>query len=142
MNNFYNWIKNNTRLVMIIMILIILSAAVGFTIGTIKRRAYRKDISFSDMEIDSLTSSALSDNQKPPFLMPEPVVPHIGDQFLKNLFYFDQNDSDLEKLKMIPVRISELLKYRDIGITSDIKPFQFHNEELDIITKKEELAEP
>ena len=56
--------------------------------------------------------------------------------------YFDEDESKTSELELIPVKISELLRYRKIGLESNIKAFQFNNEELDIITGKIELVEP
>jgi hypothetical protein len=123
--------------IILFVVLVIISATVGFTIGTLKRKSPPLNI-----ETDILSSPLLSETGLPPLLMPHPVIPHRSDQFVEYSFYLEDHEDDLDKIHMIPVKISDLLKYRSIGEPVNIKPFQFQNRELDIIINKNELAEP
>ena len=142
MNEFLNWIKENVRITIIgLALLFIIVTALGFLLGTIKRRSMIEDTFSPELEIE-ISSSTLSDDGRPKLFIPEPVLPQVHDQFVDYSFYFDQNKDFINNVELLPVRISELLKYRRIGITSDIKPFQIHNKEFDIIIQRDELAEP
>ena len=143
MNDFFGWIRDNKRVVItIVVFLVVFSAVVGFITGTIKRRSSASQTKIAEIEkiIESRTEFAEKGKHK--LLMPNPVIPHITEPFPKFTFYLDSSDADVKDLRPLPVRISELLRYRDVGISTDIKPFQFHNEETDILTVKDELAEP
>ena len=106
-----------------------------------KRRSRIKETFSPELEIE-ISSSSLSEDGRLELFIPEPVLPQVSDQFFDYSFYFDQNKDYIKSMELLPVKISELLKYRRIGITSDIKPFQINNKELDIIIQKDELAEP
>ena len=142
MNELLNWIKENVRIVIIgFALLFIIVTALGFLFGTMKRRSLIEDTFSPELEIE-ISNFTLSEDGKPELFIPEPVLPQVHDQFVDYSFYFDQNKDFINNVELLPVRISELLKYRRLGIASDIKPFQIHNREFDIITQRDELAEP
>lgn len=143
MNEILEWIKANTRLVMIgAIVIIVLSTAIGFLLGLTKRERGTGESFELDAAGERLTASSLTENKDLPLLLPAPVIPTLDEASFKYSFYLDEDDSKTDELELIPVKISELLKYREIGIESNIKAFQFNNEELDIITGKNELVEP
>lgn len=142
MNELLNWIKENVRVAIIgFALLFIIVTALGFFLGTMKRRSRIEDTFSPELEIE-ISSFTLSEDGKPELFIPEPVLPQVSDQFVDYSFYFDQNKAFIRNMELLPVRISELLKYRRIGIKSDIKPFQINNKEFDIIIQRDELAEP
>ena len=142
MNELLNWIKENVRVAIIgFVLLFIIVTALGFFLGTMKRRSRIKEAFSPELEIE-ISSLPSSVEGRPELFIPEPVLPQVSDQFFDYLFYFDQNKDHIKNMELLPVKISELLKYRRIGITLDIKPFQFHNVELDVIIQRDELAEP
>lgn len=143
MNEILEWIKANTRLVMIgAIVIIVLSTAIGFLLGLTKRERGTGESFELDAAGERLTASSLTENKDLPLLLPAPVIPTLDEASFKYSFYLDEDDSKTDELELIPVKISELLKYREIGFESNIKAFQFNNEELDIITGKNELVEP
>ncbi len=121
-------------------VVIALSTSIGFLLGLTKR----EHPSGKSFELDAAggPASSLTENRDRLLLLPAPVIPHLDEASFKYSFYFDEDNSITGELELIPVKISELLKYREIGIESNIKAFQFNNEELDIITGKNELVEP
>jgi hypothetical protein len=123
-------------------VIIVLSAVIGFLLGLAKRDPGTVESFELDAAGERLTASSLAENKDLPLLLPAPVIPNLDVDGFKYLFYLDEDDSKTDEFEFIPVKISELLKYREIGFESNIKAFQFNNEELDIITGKNELVEP
>ena len=123
-------------------VVIVLSTMIGFLLGLTKREHPTGEGFKLDAAGERLTASSLTENKDRPLLLPAPVIPSLDEAIFKYSFYLDGDDSKTDGLELIPVKISELLKYREIGIEFHIKAFQFNNEELDIITGKNELVEP
>ena len=144
MNEILEWIKANTRLVLISsIIIIVLSASIGFFLGVTRRERLAGENYEHDAAGERFTAGSFTENKDMPLFLPKPVIPDLDGANFKYSFYLDDNDdSEIGELELIPVKFSELLKYREIGFESNIKAFQFNNEELDIITGKDELVEP
>ena len=143
MNEILEWIKANTRPLLIgSIVIIVLSATVGFLLGVTKRESPAGENHEPVAAEERLAAGSLNENKGLQLFLPEPVIPALDDANFKYSFYLDGDDSEIEELELIPIKFSELLKYRKIGFESNIKAFQFNNEELEIITGKDELVEP
>jgi len=143
LNEIVEWIKANTRQVMIgAIVVIVLSTTIGFLLGLAQRERGTEESFELDAAWEKLTASSLTENKDRQLLLPAHVIPPLDKASFKYSFYFDEDDSKTGELELIPVKISELFKYRKIGLESNIKAFQFNNEELNIITGKNELVEP
>lgn len=143
MNKLIEWISENIVLAVIAtVVLLFISTTVGFTIGAVKRRAAGKESFETGVGRDLHQENALPVKKQQSLLLPGPSIPAAGGENDEYSFYLDRDESNINALNIIPVKISELLRYRDIGFKSDIKAFQFQNEELDVLIKKDELAQP
>lgn len=142
MNNFLEWIKSNTRIVIITFLgLVIISAIIGFGVGVVKRQPSSESMVSIEQEQISI-EEYVPDNREQLLFIPQPVVPQINGEKSEYSFYYNQKNLKLDDLELVPAKPSELIESKDFGIESDIKAFQFMGEELDILTEKEELFEP
>ena len=143
MNEIFEWVKTNSRLVLFgTVAAIVLSTFIGFLLGLSKREPAPETKVQIDIADEAINAGSLKEIKGKRLLLPEPVIPILNEVKNKYSFYLDEDRSSAKGLELIPEKISDLLKHRDIGLDSDIKAFQFNNEELDIITDKTELAEP
>lgn len=143
MNKLIEWVKENVILAVIVSVgLLFISAAVGFTIGIVKRRSAGKESFEIGVSRDFFQENTMPVKKQQSLLLPKPLILTAGGEYYEYSFYLDRDESNINELSIIPVKLSELLKYRDIGLKSDIKVFQFQNEELDVVIKKDELAQP
>ncbi len=141
MNNFLEWIKSNTRIVIITLLgLVIISIIIGFGVGVVKRQPSESRVSIEEEQIS--IEEYVQNKREQLLFIPQPVVPQINGEKPEYSFYYNQKNLILEDLEVIPAKLSELIESKDFGIESDIKAFQFMGEELDILTEKEELFEP
>jgi hypothetical protein len=116
--------------------LVLLASGVGFILGTVKGRSSR-----SLPEIEESVSTLIVPEQRR-LLLPDPAIPQVIDPFPSFSFYFELTDLSQEELQPLPARVSELLRYRDVGVESNIQSFQFRSEEYEVLMQKEQLAEP
>lgn len=143
MNNFIEWINENIRVVILFSLgLVLLSFVIGLSIGLAKRKSQREKLLTIKQEQRVLNEKSILTKKEKTFLMPKPVIPPIGKGFSGYEFHFSQNDINIENLELIPIKLSELLKYSRIGLTPEIEPFQFSGEELEVLIYKNEIAEP
>lgn len=71
-------------------------------------------------------------------LLPAPVLlPDDGDRTFH--FFLEEQGPDLD---LLPVRVSDLLRNRAVGVEVECKPFIYSGEELDVLSPQHELAEP
>ncbi len=142
LNELIDWIKENSRLVIIgVCALLILSAAVGAIIGVGKRKS-AEDLTSVSMEEKTLLSPSIWEKEGVQLLLPEPYTPRPERKFLEYTSYIEVHKDDLEKIHLLPIKLSDILQFRLPGEPVDIKPFRFNDEELDIVTTSNELAEP
>jgi hypothetical protein len=142
LNELIDWVRENARSVIIgVCALLVLSVAVGAAIGMVRRRS-SEDIMPVMKEEEWLSSIGASGKDGPKLLLPEPYTPELGKTFLEYTTYIERHKEGIERIELIPFKLSDILKSRNPGEPVDIKPFQFNNEEMDIVTGKYELAEP
>jgi hypothetical protein len=140
LNELIRWIQENRKLVLILFLfLVLISAGVGFVLGTVKGRSSSAVHSLSEI---GESASTLTAPQQKRLLLPDPAIPHVIDPFPSFSFYFEHTDLSQEELKPLPTRVSELLRYRDVGVKTNIQPFQFRSEEYEVLMQSEQLAEP
>jgi len=142
LNELIDWIRDNSRSVIIgVCSLLVLSVAVGVAIGVGKRKSAEDMLAVTEKEA-VLSSLSTTEKDGVQLLLPEPYTPELGKTFLEYTSYIERHKDDLERIELIPFKLSDILQFRNPGEPVDIKPFQFNNEELDIVTGKYELAEP
>jgi hypothetical protein len=133
LNDLFRWAQENWKLMLgVLLVLVVLSSTLGFIFGTLKKRSREQRYSLSEIE-KGLPQAP--EGELPGVLLPAPVVPSFS-------FYFELTDPSPQESTPPPVRVSELLRYRDRGVESDVRAFRFESEEFEVLTKKEELAEP
>ena len=140
MNDLFRWAQENWKLMLgVLLVLVVLSSTLGFIFGTLKKRSREQRYSLSEIE-KGLPQAP--EGELPGVLLPAPVVPSVIEPFPSFSFYFELTDPSPQESTPPPVRVSELLRYRDRGVESDVRAFRFESEEFEVLTKKEELAEP
>ena len=140
LNEFFQWIVDNKKIVFILVAcLVLVSTVIGFILGTVKRKSALPQYFLSEIE-QSL--SEYSEIPRDTLLLPDPALPPVNDPFPPFSFYIEQITSTQEEMEALPVRISELLRGRDIGVGVDVQPFLYQNEEYDVLMMKDQLSEP
>ncbi|UCB44353.1 MAG: hypothetical protein JSV25_08990 [Spirochaetota bacterium] len=138
MSDFLEWIKENSRTVIIIVVgMIILSVIIGVLTGSAKRRAEMLEIFSVEKEIIETEIGGTH----PELLLPEPIIP-VESGILEYSFFFDQDYFNVDELTLAPLQISELLKSRGIGKENDVSSFNLGGEEQGVLTVADELSEP
>ncbi len=139
MNDVLSIIRKNLKLIIFIALgCILFSAVLGLVIGLLRNPSQSDYLD----EIELSAEEGRTRERDVGFIMPAPIIPNLGDDDLEHTFYFDRHPEFIDSIEMIPIKISELIRYRKRGLQSDLKPFEFMGEELDILTTQDELAEP
>jgi len=142
LNSILEWIRKNPRNTAIILIsMILFSAAVGAVLGILNRKKEYVNTETGYSELFGIEKKEL-DKKFPSIAIPSPVVPSLPEEEMDFLFYLDENPIMVESKDLVRGNISEILKYREVGVKCDIKPFQFKNQEMEVLTRIEELVEP
>jgi len=142
LNDFLEWIRKNPRYAALVLAgLMLFSAGIGTVLGISRRNreSGTEEIEYSELlgiEVKKLEEKFYSTT------IPSPVVPSFQEEGLKFSFYLDENPIQVESEDLLKGSISELLKYRNVGVECDIKPFRFKNQEMDVLTRIQELVEP
>lgn len=143
MNELIEWIRRNAGLVLLGIIgLLILSIFIGFVIGTVLRRNRMREIGIGEGKTEAYRERTFPEEGGAEMILPQSVIPELGGDSADYLFFFDQKEPETERLAIIPLEVSELLKSRDIGVSNDVKAFEFHNQVHDVLTDVNELADP
>jgi len=142
LDDFVNWLRRNSRyLLYLTIVLVILSSLFGFFMGMLKKRSLiGGNRPYGEVEKNIVKESKHQKKEKN-LLLPSPILPDFDEDFSEYEFYFNQNNSNQDNLKLIPITPSQLIKNKAINIDETIKPFEFDNERLDILTNKNELLD-
>jgi len=141
LNNFSDWINQNKRsLIFLFVALVVLSSLIGSIFGIIRSKSYIDKSSLAQKEENTVVKRTIK--EKNILLLPYPIIPNFDENFSEYQFYFNEENSNLSSLRLIPITPEELMKYKSINIENEIKAFEFDNEKLDILTEKKELSEP
>lgn len=125
--------RNPRNLVLMVVGVLVLSVLIGLLIGLARRKASLREMRAGIEE----TAEAQMDTPLG-LLLPEPVSA-FGEADRDFYLYLEQHGPDL---KLLSVRVSDLLKNRSVGVQVDFKPFVYSGEELDVLSPQHELAEP
>jgi hypothetical protein len=140
LNEFIQWVVENKKIVFIVIaILVLFSTVLGFILGTVKRKSVLPQYSSTEVE-QSL--SEYSEILRDTLLLPDPALPPVSDPFPPFSFYLERTASSKEEMEALPVRVSELIRNRNIGVEIEIQPFIYQNEEHDVLMKQDQLSEP
>ena len=138
LNDFIEWIKENSKTVIVIFIgMIIISVVIGALSGSAKRRSEELE-TFS---VERQIMETEPEETEVEFLIPGPIIP-VESGNLEYSFYFDQDYFNVDELELIPIKTSELLKSRGIGKEDDVRSFHLGGEEQDVLSVVDELSEP
>ncbi len=136
MNDFIAVLRSNVKIIVpAAVIVIVLAIVIGVIVGLSGRSEVEVNVElrFREMELD---------RDETGLLIPGPVVPRLFDEDAPETFYLEHHPEYIESFELMQVSVSELIEYRKRGVEVHFKPFQIENEELDILTVKDELAEP
>lgn len=125
--------RNPRNLVLIMVGVLALSVLIGLLVGLARRKALLREMRAG------IEETVEPRTEKPAgLLLPDPVsLP--GETDADFHFYLEEHGPDLE---LLPIRVSDLLKNRSVGVEVDFKPFVYSGEELDVLSPQHELAEP
>jgi hypothetical protein len=125
--------RNPRNLVFIAVGVLTLSVLIGLMVGLARKKALL-------MEMRAGIEETVETRSEKPlgFALPDPVsIPDETDADFH--LYLEEHGPALE---LLPIRVSDLLKNRNVGVEVDFKPFVFSGEELDVLSPQHELAEP
>jgi hypothetical protein len=117
---------------------LVMAVAIGVIVGLHGGRSEGE--TFEEMTIR--TGMAEPEQDSSGLLMPQPVLPPIAETGEEDILYLDRHPEFIEEIEPAASTLSELIQHRGRGVQSDVKPFEFMGEELDILTKESEIAEP
>ncbi len=139
MNDLLEPLRRRSKLIIIAGTgLVLLSVVLGIAIGLAKRStALNREPKIPLSEVDTIQGE-----DKPGPIVPPPLAPDLVENPSGYFSYFDLHYELIEEMAPIPLSNEDLLRYRRPGLTSDVRPFNFMGEELDILTYDKELAEP
>ena len=136
MNDFIAVLRSNVKIIVpAAVIVIVLAIVIGVIVGLRGRSEGEVNVELQLREIEP-------DRDETGLLIPGPVVPRLFDEDAAETYYLEHHPGYIESFELMQVSVSELIEYRKRGVEVHFKPFQIENEELDILTVKDELAEP
>ena len=139
MSDFLEPVRKNLKVIVVAAVAAIaVAVAVGFIIGMSQRKP-----AFEELEAMPFTAGTKEPVQGVTgLLIPQPVFPRIAADDEHGTLSFDRHPEFIDEIELMPVKLSELIMHRERGVQSEVKPFQFMGEELDILTSVNEIAEP
>jgi hypothetical protein len=138
LNDFIAVLRSNVKIIVPVAVIVIVLAIV---IGVIVGLSGRSEVEVTGDDVELRLREMELDRDETGLLIPGPVVPRLYDD-APETFYLEQHPDYIESSEFMQVSVSELIEYRKRGVEVHFKPFQIENEELDILTVKDELAEP
>ena len=139
MNDFIGVLRSNVKIIVPAAVIVIVLAIV---IGVIVGLSGRSEVEVVGDDFELRLREMELDRDKTGLLIPGPVVPRLFDEDAPETFYLEHHPEYIESFELMQISVSELIEYRKRGVEVHFKPFQIENEELDILTVKDELAEP
>jgi hypothetical protein len=139
LNDFLEPLKQKWRFILIAgALLILISSVIGVSIGIAKRGSSTN----VEPQFEVSEKGKIGGEEKPGLILPEPVTPELVDPRGAHLSYFDFHSELFEEMTPVQIKNSDLIRTKRLGLTSDVKPFYFMGEELDILTHEDEISEP
>ena len=138
MNDIFDLLRSNVRVIVPAAVLVvILAVAIGIIVGLNNA----SDYTVSEETIETGLHEMGPDRDESGLLVPGPVVPSLSQDSSGNI-YPDQKTDYIESFQLKQVSVSELIEYRKRGVEVHFKPFRIENVEFEILSEKDELAEP
>lgn len=139
LNDFLEPLKQRWRFILIAgALLILISSVIGVSIGIAKRGTSTN----VEPHIEVSEKEKIGGGEKPGFILPKPLTPELVDPQTAHLSYFDLHYELFDEMTPVQIKNSDLIRTKRLGLTSDVKPFYFMGEELEILTHEDEIAEP
>ena len=138
MNDFFDVLRSNVRIVIPAAVLVVILAVV---IGIIVGLKNASDYTGSEETVETGWRETGPERDESGLLVPGPVVPSLSQGNSKNMYPEQQTDY-IELFELKQVSVSELIESRKRGVEVHFKPFRVENVEFEILSEKDELAEP
>jgi hypothetical protein len=130
--------KNLKLIIVLVLAALAIAVAVGVLVG-LSGRPSGLDIA---EEVPPRDGVAAADLDETGLLLPAPVLPPIAEDAEGAIPYLDQHPEFIDEIEPMPAALSKLIQQRARDVQADVKPFEYMGEELDILTYKNEIAEP
>jgi hypothetical protein len=139
LNDFYEILRDNIRIIIpAAVVVVVIAVVIGIFVGL--RNPSGPGVSGELAEL--LQRDIPPDRDETGLFVPGPVVPRLYDSALSEDMYPGQRTDYLDSLEFKNIDTSELIEHRPRGVEVHIKPFRIENVELEILSEKDELAEP
>ena len=139
MSDIFDVFRSNARLIIPAAVLVIvLAVVVGIVVGL----RNTTDVAVNEESIESGLRETGPYRDQSGLLVPGPVMPRLYDDDTTMSPYLEHNTEYIDSFEFKQVSISELIEYRNRGVEVHFKPFQVENVDLEILSEKDELAEP
>jgi hypothetical protein len=146
LNEFLEWARKNARTLAVGAAgLLVLSVVVGFLVGRaqrVGRPEERRPAEEQGGDAKRAPRAGEASGAASAAMLPSPIAPDFDEGARSFSFVLDRADAVLKDMKPVPLRISDLLANKAADVQPDVKPFVYDNEELDVLIKANELAEP
>jgi hypothetical protein len=124
---------------------VLVAVAIGVLIGLTRRQSspgVLGEVRSGRQAAQSAQTGSSTENRASDVLVPGPIRPLLAEEEDSALLYFDRHPEFIDTIEPLSVGLSDLIEQRRRGVQSEVKPFIFMGEELDILTLENELAEP
>jgi hypothetical protein len=139
LNDIFNLLRSNARIIVPAAVLvIILAIVIGIVIGL----RSPSDIPVGEGFDASRLREVGPDLDETGLLVPGPIVPRLYEDDTAEFFQLEDRTAYIDSIELKQISISELIEYRKRGVEVRFKPFQVENVDLEILSVKDELAEP
>ena len=139
MNDILDLLKNNARIIVPVAVLVLVIAVViGILIGL---RNPAKDV-LSGESGRLGPGEMMAERDETGLFVPGPVLPSLFDADPAAMLYPEPQTDYIQSFEFNQVSVTELIESRRRGVAVHFKPFQVENRDLEILSEKDELAEP
>ena len=139
MNDIFDVLRSNAKIIVTAAVLVILLAIV---IGVVVGLRNPSELAVSGDFVEPGQRENDPNRDATGLLVPGPVVPRLFKNDATGVYFLEQHTEYIESLEFKKISVSELIEYRKRGVELHFKPFQVENVDLEILTVKDELAEP
>ncbi|MGQ9617076.1 MAG: hypothetical protein ACUVWJ_11835 [Spirochaetota bacterium] len=139
LNDLLEPLKQKWRFILIAgVLLILISSIIGVSIGIAKKGA----VTNVEPKLEVSERGKIGEEEEPRLILPSPITPELVIPRADYLSYFDFHSELFEEMAPVQIKNSDLIRTKRLGLTSDVKPFYFMGEELDVLIYEDEISEP
>jgi hypothetical protein len=139
LNDIFDVLKSNARIIVPVAVLVlVLAVAIGILIGL----RNPSEIGVTGESSGPGLGEMVAERDETGLFVPGPVLPSLFDEDPAATLYPEPQADYIQLFDFKQVSVTELIESRRRGVDVHFKPFQVENRDLEILSEKDELAEP